>query len=97
MQFYYVSYRKDVIDWCHGCAEYVVNKGPRTRAMKWYNIEAPFDTIATDVSGLFPKSRSGNHYILVDRYYFSKWTEAYTLPNQEKSKVAKTLIENMFS
>lgn len=23
--------------------------------------------------------------------------EAYTLPNQEKSKVAKTLVENMFS
>lgn len=49
MQFYYIGCHEDVIDWCHGCTECVVNKGPRTRATKQYNIESPFDMTVIDV------------------------------------------------
>ena len=43
--------------------------------------------------GYFRKTRRGNHYILVISDYFTRWVEAYELPDQEASKVTKTLVE----
>lgn len=58
-------------------------------AIKQYNVKASFESIVFDVTRLFPESRRGNHYILVAGGYFSKWTETYTLPNQETLTTAK--------
>ena len=35
-------------------------------------------------------------FILVVADYFTKWTEAYTLPNQETATVAHKLVEELF-
>ncbi|XP_018563442.1 protein NYNRIN-like [Anoplophora glabripennis] len=62
--------------------------------MKQYNVGVPFERIAIDVAGLFPRSSSGNRYILVVMDYFSKWPEIYPIPNQEAVTVAEVLFEN---
>ncbi len=36
-----------------------------------YNVGAPFESVAIDVAGPFPKSQRGNRYILVVGDYFS--------------------------
>lgn len=41
-----------------------------------------FKIIAIDIAGPFPKTDSGNKYILITMDYFSKRVEAYTPPNQ---------------
>jgi len=99
-RFYWVGYHDDVKDWCRNCVECVASKGPRTRArgpMKQYNVGVPFERIAVDVAGPFPKTKRGNRFILVAGDYFSKWTEAYALPNQETTTVAEALVENLFT
>jgi hypothetical protein len=57
---------------------------------------APFERIAIDVVGPFPKSSQGNRYLLVAMDYFTKWLEAYAIPNQEASTIAKALVTNFF-
>ena len=52
--------------------------------------------VATDILGPLPESGSGNSYILVVGDYFTRWTEAYPIPNQEAATVAKKLTEEFF-
>ena len=39
---------------------------------------------------------TGNKYILVAADYFTWWTEAYGIPNQEATTVATKLVEELF-
>ena len=52
--------------------------------------------VATDIMGPFPCSERGNKYILVASDYFTRWVEAFAIPNQEAITVAKTLTDNIF-
>nr|WPV71156.1 MAG: replicase [Ips erranti-like virus 3] len=98
-RFYWLQSRSDVEDWCRRCADCFSSKGPKTRSrgcMKQYNVGAPFERIAVDVAGPFPKTNSGNRYVLVAMDYFSKWPEVYAIPNQEAATVAEVLVDNFF-
>jgi hypothetical protein len=64
--------------------------------MHQYNVGAPFKRTAIDVAGPFPRSNQGNRYLLIAMDYFTKWTEAYTIPSQEASTVAEALVTNFF-
>ena len=49
-----------------------------------------------DIVGPFPESLSGNSYILVVADYFTRYTEAYTIPNKEATTVARKLVDEFF-
>ena len=51
--------------------------------MREYNVVFPFERIAIDIAGPFPVTDDGNHYIMVEGDYFTKWVESYAIPNQE--------------
>ena len=53
--------------------------------------------VAMDIIGPFPESPGGNTYVLVVADYFTRWTKAYLLPNQEASTVAGKLVDERFS
>ena len=55
------------------------------------------ERVAIDVLGPLPVSESGNRYILIAMDYFTKWPEAYALPNQEAETVAKVLVDQFVS
>ena len=95
-RFFWSGCDRDVRRWCRECDLCASRKGPskRPRApMKAYNVGAPLERIAIDVTGPLPSTDSGNKYVLVVADYFTKWTEAYAIPNQEAETVAKKLIE----
>jgi hypothetical protein len=64
--------------------------------MYQYNVGAPFERIAINVAGPFPRSNQGNHYLLMAMDYFTKWPEAYAIPNQKALTVAEALVTNFF-
>lgn len=65
--------------------------------MRQYNVGSPLERVAIDVAGPFPETDAGNKYILVAMDYFTKWTEAYAIPNQEAVTIAKVLVTEFFS
>ena len=52
--------------------------------------------VAVDILGPLPNSPAGNRYVLVAMDYFTKWEEAYAIPNQEATTVANKLVNEMF-
>ena len=52
--------------------------------------------VAADIMGPLLASKNGNRYILVASDYFTRWVEAYAIPNQEAITVARKLVDNMF-
>ena len=52
--------------------------------------------VAVDIMGTLPKSDIGNSYVLVTGDYFTKWTEVYTILNQEATIIAQKLTDELF-
>jgi len=77
---------------CHICATRK-NAGRTPRAhMKRYDVGFPMEEVAIDLMGPFPESEAGNKYVLVIVDSFSKWMEAYPLPNIEAKTVAERFV-----
>ena len=53
----------------------------------------PMERVAIDIIGPLPKTNNGNRYILVAVDYFTRWPEAYAIPNQEARTIAQTLVD----
>ena len=53
----------------------------------------PMEKVALDIMGPLPRSNRGNRYLLVLSDYFTKWVEAYAIPNQEAITVARKFVE----
>ncbi len=97
-RFYWVTCRADVQQWCRTCDLCSSRKGPpkRIRApMGQYNVGSPMERVAVDVLGPLPETDAGNKYLLLAVDYFSKWPEAFPLPNQEAQTVAEVLVHEM--
>ncbi|CAG2219638.1 unnamed protein product [Mytilus edulis] len=60
--------------------------------MKQYLVGAPLERVALDILGPLPITTSGNKFILVLTDYFSRWAEAYPIPNQEAETISKIFV-----
>ena len=56
----------------------------------------PMQIVATDLVGPLPESDTRNRYILVVADYFTRYMEAFPLPNQEATTVARKLVVEIF-
>lgn len=54
------------------------------------------ERVAVDVLGPFPLTDLGNRYVIVAMDYFTKWPEAYAVPDQTASTTAGKLVTEMF-
>lgn len=55
------------------------------------------ERVAVDIMGPFPRTDKGNRYVLAAMDYFTKWPEAYAIPDQEAETVTDAMVEGMFS
>lgn len=83
-RFYWPGHFNDVQDWCRNCAICTSRKTPAPKArapLQSIKTGYPLQMVATDILGPFPESPAGNNYILVVADYFTRWAEAYAIPN----------------
>ena len=93
--------RTDVKSWLAQCGVCNRAKGPggRTRRnpMTIVRSGTPFERITINMYGPLPETARGNSKILVITCYFTKWVEAYALPDETAETVAEALVNDFVS
>ena len=98
-RFYWPGQWNDVQNWCNTCSTCAIRKtpGPKRRApLGTIRAGYPMQIVAVDVMGPLPEMEVGNLYILVAGDYYTRWMEAYPIPNQEAVTVAQKLVNELF-
>ena len=94
-RFYWYQMKESVFNWIQKCEVCQINKRPvkKARAPLGSMITGePMDRIAIDYVGPLPVTTNGNRYILVLQDYFTKWAEAYAVPNTSAAICANTIL-----
>uniref|UniRef100_A0A3Q3NHK6 Gypsy retrotransposon integrase-like protein 1 n=1 Tax=Mastacembelus armatus TaxID=205130 RepID=A0A3Q3NHK6_9TELE len=99
-RFYWPGCLQDVEIHVHCCDVCTAQKGPgqRSRApLQQYLVGAPMERVGVDILGPFPVTDAGNRFVLVAMDYFTKWPEAYAVPDQSAATSARVLVDGMFT
>ena len=89
----------DVSRWCRECQKCQQRKTPHQKdcsPLQQYLVSAPVEHIALDILGLLPETYDGNHYTHVVGDYFSKWTDAWAMPDTETPTIVNILVCHVF-
>lgn len=98
-RFYWPGHYNDLMMWCSTCSVCLTRKSPAPKPkapLTSITVGNPMQLVAVDLVGPLPRSPTGNSYILVAADYFTKWCEAYPLPNMEAATVAEVLTQELF-
>lgn len=94
--FWYNMYKnvKNYVATCHSCIERKGFAAPsKAPLQKVPTASRPFQKCSIDAVGPLVTSRNGNKWLLVLTDYFSRYPEAYPVPDIKSSTVAKVLID----
>ena len=83
-RYYWVGMSADVRSYVRQCVACAQKKGTPKKhqaPLRQYRVGGPLERIAIDVLGPLPETHRGNVYILVVGDYFTKWMEAYPIPD----------------
>jgi hypothetical protein len=97
---YWYEFREDVNLWVSKCDKCAANKASSKKPMAplgSMQVGAPLDRLCIDILGPFPQSQKGNRCILVVCDSFSKWTEAFAIPDQTARTCAEVLVDQVIS
>ena len=96
-RFHWYRLRDDVKVHIRSCPTCSATKMPYRKfraALGNFRVGAPLDRVAIDIMGPLPLSSKGNRYILVIVDYFTRWVEAFALPDQKAETVAHPLVHD---
>ena len=99
-RFYWENMYSDIMHYIKTCKECCRNKSPNMLTpgkMTPIVVSKPFEIVGVDVCGPITKTNAGNKYIVVFSDYFTKWVEAFAVPDQQSSTIAKLLINQIIT
>ena len=98
-RFYWPGHYTDIYNWCQTCPACATRKTPAPRqrtSLGTISAGYPTQIMAVDIVGPLTESDRGNSYIMVVGDYFTRWMEAFPIPNQEATTIAEILINEVF-
>ena len=87
---------QEVIQYCRSCVSCQRCAKPRARQVPMMErkvLSEPFESLAFDLVGPFPKGKGGSRYLLTCVCMASKWPEALPIRSMTASAVAQGMIE----
>ena len=96
--FYWVGLKDDTRRYCSICDKCAARKPALKHErgnLRQYIVGEPMERMAVDVVGPLPQTDRGNKYIVVIGDYFSKWIEAFALPDQKAETITRVLVEEV--
>ena len=100
LRYFWYGLRRDVESWdlkCDICASRKAPKKTPKAPMKLYSVGVPMERLAIDVAGPLPKTSKGNRFIVVISDYFTKWTQAFAIKDQEATTISNILVNEVVS
>ncbi|CAI5677314.1 unnamed protein product [Oreochromis niloticus] len=94
-RYYWYNMKDDVTLWCRTCTSCAERARPLKTpqaAMGTVRVGAPMERIAVDLMGPLNETERHNQFTLVVQDYFSKWVEAYPVPNEQAPTVAEKVV-----
>uniref|UniRef100_A0A3Q2QXS5 Integrase catalytic domain-containing protein n=1 Tax=Fundulus heteroclitus TaxID=8078 RepID=A0A3Q2QXS5_FUNHE len=85
------------IQQCPQCKGLKSSSPSKKAKLQSYQAGAPMDRLHLDILGPFPISSSGNKYILVIMDQFTRWVEAFPVPDQGAETTARMLVNNFLA
>ena len=98
--YYWPGMRRDIYNWTAQCSHCQLSKAAPSRAhgrLQKVLTGAPLDTVAIDILSGLPIASDGSKYILVITDYFTKWSEAYALPDAEAHTCMTAMYNGFFA
>lgn len=99
-EHYWPNMRRDIYNYirnCKVCGQQKVDSKPRMGVMgSEKQVKYPWQIIAVDIMGPFPKSSSGNMYLLVVSDWFSKFTLLYPMRRAVASTIVRFMENQVF-
>ena len=94
-RFHWPGLQGDAEIWCRQSKSVRAENHPRAARAPLVSSNAgyPLERVAVDIMGPLPTTEARNKYIMVVSDYFTRWTEAYAIPNQEVRTVATKLVD----
>jgi hypothetical protein len=83
-RFCWVNCQQNVKSLCEKCDICAQKRGPPNRPRapkKKYVVGSPMERLALDILGPLLTTSTGSKYILIVSDYFSKWVEAFAMPD----------------
>ena len=97
-RFYWPGFRKDVSRWCVKCKICAQTSKRNSKLVLVRDlVGSPLERVGIDIVGPLPISEGGNAYILVVVDYFTRWTEAYPIPDQKALTVADKFVSEFIT
>jgi hypothetical protein len=97
---YWVGWRTDTrrrYRKCGACAQFKRGATVHQGDLQDMTVGMPWERLGIDITGPHPKSSNGFVYILTLVDYFTKWSDAFPIRNQEATTVARVLVDRVFS
>jgi len=98
-KYYWPEIETNVKKWCKQCkicaSRRDTGKRPKVPLQPMPIASAPMEQTAMDVMGPLPLTEQGNKYILVFCDYFTRWPEAFPMPNQKAETIAQIFVEEI--
>ncbi|KAF0738526.1 hypothetical protein Ae201684P_019574 [Aphanomyces euteiches] len=98
---YWQGWRSDVHEYCRVCVRCGAAKGSRPwrqgqlQRMPVYLLRGPFNFLVVDALGPFPITPRNNRYVLIFIDYFTRWPEAFAVPDLKTSTFTRVLVDEV--